>query len=107
MWNVWQDYFAEMKCGHELNMVAAIMADPTAQAWMNSVNVINLPANTPPQIAQNIIAAMAQNAASMVPQPPIQLNELVASIESARWCGCRSHNFQHSILERCQHGSCL
>ena len=90
MWNVWQDYSAEMKCGHELNMVAAIMADPTAQAWMNSVNVINLPANTPPQIAQNIIAAMAQNAASMVPQPPIQLNELVASIESAR-CAVAVH----------------
>ena len=91
MWNVWQDYSAEMKCGHELNMVAAIMADPTAQAWMKSVNVINLPANTPPpQIAQNIIAAMAQNAASMVPQPPIQLNELVASIESAR-CAVAVH----------------
>lgn len=90
MWNVWQDYSTEMKCGHEFNIVAAIMADPTAQAWINSVNVINLPVNTPPQIAQNIIATMAQNTASLVSQSPIHLNELVASIESPR-CAVAVH----------------
>lgn len=90
MWSVWQDYSSEMECGHEFNIVAAIMADPTALAWMNSVNVVTIPANTPPQMAQNIIATVAQNSATVVAHPPIQLNELVASIESTR-CAVAIH----------------
>lgn len=85
MWHIWQDYSDEMRCGHEFNMVAAIMEDPTAKAWMNSVNVVTVPVNTPPQVAQNIIATAAQNSVAIVAHPPIQLNELIASIESTRY----------------------
>ena len=85
MWHIWQDYSDEMRCGHKFNMVAAIMEGPTAKAWMNSVNVVTIPVNAPPQVAQNIIATAAHNSAAIVAHPPIQLNELIASIESTRY----------------------
>lgn len=84
LWEIWQDYSSEMKCDHEFNMIAAIMADPTANAWINSANIVNLPINTPPQIAQNIIASVAQSMATVVAQPPIKIDELIATIESSR-----------------------
>ena len=36
-------------------------------------------------VAQNIIATAAQNSVAIVAHPPIQLNELIASIESTRY----------------------
>ena len=36
-------------------------------------------------LAQNIIATAAQNSVAIVAHPPIQLNELIASIESTRY----------------------
>ncbi len=84
MWEIWKDYSEEMKCGSEFNVVAAIMSNPTAQTWLNSANVINIPVNTPPQVAQNLLATIAQSTATVATQPPIQLEELIASIESIR-----------------------
>jgi len=84
MWEIWKDYSIEMKCGQEFNIVASIMMDPIAKAWMNSVNVVNIPANTPPQIAQNIIANAAQATHVITQQPPIHIDELIATIESSR-----------------------
>lgn len=84
MWNVWCDYSDEMKCGSEFNIVTAIMTNPTVITWLNSATTINLPVNTPPPIAQNIIGNLAQQSATITPQPPIQIKELVATIESPR-----------------------
>lgn len=84
MWDVWRDYSDEMKCGSEFNLVTTIMTNPDAIAWLNTTNIINLPVNTPPQMAQNIIANMAQQFATIIPQPPIRVQELVAAIESQR-----------------------
>lgn len=84
MWDIWRDYSDEMKCGSEFNLMTTIMTNPTVITWLNTTNIINLPANTPPQIAQNIIATMAQQSATITSQPPIQLQELIATIESQR-----------------------
>lgn len=84
MWDVWKDYSREMKCDKEFNIVATIMTHPEAQARLNQINIVNLPANTPPQVAQNIIATVAQNSATIVSHPPIKVDELIATIESPR-----------------------
>lgn len=83
MWAIWQDYSHEMKCSKQFSVVSAIMNDPVASAWYKNVSVIDLPANTPPQIAQNIIANAAQQAAKATPQPPIMIKEMIATIESS------------------------
>lgn len=84
MWDVWMDYSAEMKCDSEFNIVAAIMTNPTVITWLNAATSITIPINTPPGIAQNIIANIAQQSAVITPQPPIEIKELVATIESSR-----------------------
>ena len=84
MWNIWQDYSQEMNCGSEFNVVSAIMNDPVAAAQINNVSIVNIPVNTPPQIAQNIIASVAQQNAAVIQQKPIELSELIATIESTR-----------------------
>lgn len=84
IWSIWRDFSDEMNCGSEFNIVAAIMKDPTAVSQINSTSVVSLPANTPPELAQNIIAAVAQQNAAIMKQQPIELSELIASIESPR-----------------------
>ncbi len=83
MWDVWSDYSKEMKCGREFNIIAEVMSDPTAAAQINSIPVVNLPANTPPQLAQNIIATTAQNT-GITMRRTLEISELIASIESVR-----------------------
>lgn len=84
MWDVWKDYSQEMQCDKEFNIIATIMAHPEAQTWLNQINIINLPVNTPPQVAQNIIATVAQSSATVTPHSPIRVDELIAAIESSR-----------------------
>ena len=60
------------------------MAHPEAQTWLNQINIVNLPVNTPPQAAQNIIATVAQNSATVTQHSPIRVDELIAAIESPR-----------------------
>jgi len=83
MWALWTDFSAEMKCGREFNLVAEVMNDPTAASQINTIPVVNLPANTPPQIAQNIIVSAAQNA-GITQRRTLEISELVAAIESVR-----------------------
>ena len=83
MWSIWRDYSTEMKCDHEFNIIAEVMSDPKAAAQINSIPVVNLPANTPPQMAQNFIATVAQNT-GVTMRNTLEVSELVASIESVR-----------------------
>lgn len=83
MWAVWADYSSEMKCGREFNIVAEIMSNPTAAAQVNTIPVVNFPANTPPQIAQGLIVNAAQNT-GITQRKTLEISELVASIESVR-----------------------
>ena len=84
MWDVWRDYSGEMKCTSDFNIINEIMTDPTAIKWLSSASIVNISANTPPQVAQNIIANIAQQSASITQHPAIRIKELVATIESSR-----------------------
>lgn len=83
MWDVWSDYSSEMKCGRQFNIIAEIMSNPVSANQINSIPVVNLPANTPPQMAQGIIAAAAQNT-GITMRKTIEIGELIAAIESVR-----------------------
>jgi len=83
MWAVWSDYSSEMKCGREFNIIAEVMSNPASAAQINSIPVVDLPANTPPQIAQGIIANVAQNTGITI-RKTLEISELIAAIESVR-----------------------
>lgn len=84
MWKVWTDYSTEMKCNQQFDIVSTIMSDPKAASWFKNVKVVNLPVNTPPgQVAQNIIAGIAQQTAEVTATTPIVVKEMIATIESS------------------------
>lgn len=84
IWSIWEDFSIEMKCTTEFNPATEIMTDPVAKAKIASIPVIPIPANTPPAIAQNIIAQVAQQNAQVTQQAPLEIPQLLASIESEK-----------------------
>ena len=84
MWKIWEDYSDEMNCGSEFNLVATIMNNPTVAEKINKTSIVNIPANIPPQVAQNIIATIAQQNTTIIQQEPIEFSELMVTIESLR-----------------------
>lgn len=83
MWDVWSDYSTEMKCGREFNIIAEVMSNPSSAAQINSIPVVDLPANMSPQFAQSIIANATKNT-GITMRPTLEITELIASIESVR-----------------------
>ena len=83
LWQVWNDYALEMKCDDPFDVVKEVMSDKTANAIINQVPVVNVPINTPPDIAKQIIVQHAQNT-PLTTRYSLKLKLTVASIESVR-----------------------
>ncbi len=83
MWKIWQDFNYEMRCSSDFNPTTEIMNDSEAKRIINNVPIVSLPANTPPDVAHSIIVTLAQQNAKVVQQPPIEITQLMAVIESA------------------------
>lgn len=81
LWKVWLDYEAEMKCNEAFNVVNEVMADPNASKAINSIPVINLPANIPDAQKQVIYNQIA-NQVNVIQQQSLNLKCMLASIES-------------------------
>ena len=81
LWNVWMDFSEEMKCNNSFDVIKELMSNPTSSNAITQVPIVNLPANTPPQIAEQIIINHAQST-PLTTRSTIQLKELLASIES-------------------------
>ena len=82
IWTIWQDYSKEMKSDKEFNLYNELMNDPVLKSKIETVPIINLPANTPYDVANQLII----NAASQTPittQTPVEFEVLLATIESA------------------------
>lgn len=83
LWNIWIDYEKEMKCDTEFNVIREIMSDPNLSSIINKIPILNIPANLPEPQKQ----AIFNNAASQIAvtqRQAINLNNLVASIESSK-----------------------
>lgn len=81
MWKVWLDYEAEMRCNESFNVVNEILADPNASKAINSIPVINLPANLPDDQKQ-IVYSNIVNTINVTQQQTLKLRYMLASIES-------------------------
>ena len=81
LWEIWKDFEEEMKCSQPFDVITEIMSDPTANAAMSQVPIVNLPANTPPDIAKQIITQHAQSV-PVTTRSSLKHKVLLASIES-------------------------
>lgn len=82
IWKIWQDYSADMKADIEFNLLNELMNDPATKSKLDTVPILNLPANTPPDVANQLIV----NAASQIPvstRTPIDFEVFLAMIESS------------------------
>lgn len=95
LWDIWSYYCDEMKCDKEFNPIAELMDNPQARQLLTSIPVVNIPANTPPQIAQQLIANIAQQNAEITQQAPVEIISRLAAIESLRVA--YNVNITHSI----------
>lgn len=82
MWKIWQSFNSEMHCSSEFNPTTELMNDPIAKGKISNIPIVTLPANTPLDFAHNIIVNVAQQNAEITQQAPIELKQLMASIES-------------------------
>jgi len=81
LWRVWSDYSDEMKCNKPFDPIREIMDDPEANALISQVPIVNLPVNTPPEIAQQIIVQHAQSI-PITTRKSIKQRSMIAAIES-------------------------
>ena len=81
MWKIWLDISAEMKCENTFDVIKEIMEDPQASAMINQIPVVNLPAGTPPHIAQQIIVNHANNV-PVTTRSALKKKAFMASVES-------------------------
>ncbi len=81
LWKIWLDYSKEMKCDVPFDVVAEIMNNPDSSKIISQVPVVNLPANTPSDIANQIIIQHAQNT-PITTRLSLKQSVLIASIES-------------------------
>ena len=83
LWKIWLDYEAEMKCNAEFNVTKEIMEDPKLSSIVNSIPVLNLPADLPEPQKQAIYANITSKIA-ITKREAIKKSNLVACIESIR-----------------------
>lgn len=81
MWSIWQDYSKELNADKEFNIIDELMSNPESKNKITTVPIIDMPANTPPEIANQLIA----NAAAQTPissRSALEIDVLLATIES-------------------------
>lgn len=81
LWNIWKDFEDEMKCSKPYDVINEIMSDPTANQLINKVPIVDIPANTPLNVAHTIITQKAQ-AATVSMRSSFKQKIIVAAIES-------------------------
>jgi len=93
MWSIWLDFCMEMKCNQTFDPITEIMNNPIARQTLSQIPVVVLPANTPPNISDNIIGQIAQQSVQIIHQVPIELIIPLAAIESNQMAFVYNNNF--------------
>ena len=70
-----------MRCEDNFDVLKEIMSNPSSASIISQVPVVNLPVNTPPEIAQQIIIQHAQQT-PVSTRNALKQKVLIASIES-------------------------
>lgn len=82
IWSIWKDYSNEMKMDKDFNLLNELMNDPSSKTKLETIPILELPANTPTDIANQLLI----NYASQIPiitRTPIEFEVLLAIIESS------------------------
>ena len=86
MWKVWEDIETDMKCDKPFNQLDIILSDPKAVNLLAPVPQIQIPANLPKDVRDQIIQHLLQQI-NLIYIEPIEYKLCYAAVESTR---CRS-----------------
>ena len=97
IWRIWIDIEAEMECNHSFNPFEIVMTDPTLSAQLRPVPQVQLPANLPPQLLQNVLNQVLQQIQT-ISTLPVEYELFQATLESIRdRSEYRTHGFINAI----------
>ncbi len=82
LWEVWQDFSNEMNANTVFDPVRELFTNPESSEILSKVPVVEIPANTPQPLIQNLYVQLSQQAARVENKPTIRMKHLIASIES-------------------------
>lgn len=83
MWKIWQDIEDEMEINSPFDPLQVVFANPDASSLLNAVPQVQIPANLPPEILQQVInQILQQTKVGMV--PPVDYELFQATVESLR-----------------------
>lgn len=83
MWDVWQDMEREMQCAQPFNPLEIVLSDPTLAPHIAPVQQIQLPANLPPEISQQVYQQILDQV-KVSTLPSIDYEIFQATLESKR-----------------------
>jgi hypothetical protein len=89
LWAVWQDIEKEMECEKPFNPIELVLSNPKIAELLEPVQQIQMPANLPPQLAQQAYTGILQQI-KVVEVPPIDYNIFQATLEC---CWCKSEYY--------------
>ncbi|MCL1967731.1 MAG: hypothetical protein FWF67_07585 [Fibromonadales bacterium] len=85
LWDIWIDFCNEMKCNQIFDPISEILNNPIAKQNLSNLPTVPIPLNTPPELVQNVMGQFfMQMQAKISQQPPIELDLLSVTIESAK-----------------------
>lgn len=81
LWNIWLDYEKEMKCNAEFNVLKEIMNDPNSASIVNTIPILNIPADLP-EAQKQLIYQSVTNTIGNTKQNALKLSNVISCIES-------------------------
>ena len=81
LWQVWEDFEVEMECDSPFNPLELLFSDPQIASLLEPVRQVQLPANLPPQLAQQAFNQILQQI-QVVTVNPINYGVIHAAVES-------------------------
>jgi hypothetical protein len=83
LWSVWEDVEEEMECNTIFDPLQILLQDAATAALLGPVNQVQMPANLPPQIAQQVLNNILAQI-NVVQVNPIDYSMFQATLESPR-----------------------
>jgi hypothetical protein len=83
MWNVWEDMQKDMKCDAPFNPLEVVMTDPVLSQQICSIPHIEMPANLPPEMANQVFQQIMQRVKVTIVNP-VESELYQAAVESNR-----------------------
>lgn len=83
IWQVWKDFETEMECCAPFDPIQVIHKMPKSSHLFSTVPQLNIPANLPPQVQQQMYQQVLQHS-PIVQSPPFNYRLFQAAVESLR-----------------------